>query len=119
MASDAWIVSSGRVLASAKVVTGRRERRRGLLGRDDFDGALVLPHCRWIHTIGMKFSIDAAYLDETQRVIKVDGVGRNRFCAPVRQAVTVIEARRGAFERWGLHQGDILEVRSATEPSHR
>lgn len=119
MASDAWIVSSGRVLASAMVVTDRRERRRGLLGRTDFDGALVLHHCRSIHTIGMKFPIDVAYLDNDHRVIKIAQVGRYRVCAPMGQATTVIEARRGAFERWGLHHGDVVEIRPVDESGHR
>lgn len=119
MASDAWIVSSGRVLASATVVTSRRERRRGLLGRADFDGALVLPHCRWIHTIGMKFPIDVAYLDDGHRVVKITRVGRYRVCAPVGRAATVVEARHGAFERWGLRPGDVVEIRPVDDSGHR
>lgn len=117
MASDAWIVSSGRVLASAQVATTRRERRRGLLGRQGFDGALVLPRCRWIHTMGMRFALDVAFLDGENRVIKVTDVGRFRFSPPVGGARTVIEAERGAFTRWGLHLDDVIEIRQASEPT--
>lgn len=116
MTSEAWIVSSGRVLASALVADTRRERRRGLLGRDVFEGALVLPRCRWIHTVGMQFPIDAAFLDEKGCVIKVTDVDTFRLCPPVPRARTVIEARRGCFDRWNLHLGDVVEIRSTADP---
>ncbi|MFM7872596.1 MAG: DUF192 domain-containing protein [Actinomycetota bacterium] len=116
MASDAWIVSSGRVLASAQVATSRRERRRGLLGQQGCDGALILPRCRWVHTVGMRFALDVAFLDGENRVIKVADVGRFRLCAPVGGARTVIEAERGAFARWGLRLDDVIEIRSVTDP---
>ena len=60
----AWLVSDARVLASAEVADTRRARRRGLLGRDGLDGALVIERCRWIHTIGMRFPIDVAYVGD-------------------------------------------------------
>lgn len=115
MASDAWIVSSGRVLASAHVASSRRERRRGLLGQQGFDGALVLPRCRWVHTVGMRFALDVAFLDGENRVIKMADVGRFRLCPPVGGARTVIEAERGAFARWGLRLNDVIEIRPATD----
>ena len=37
-----WLVRDGAVLASAEVPSGRRGRRRGLLGRPGVDGAFVL-----------------------------------------------------------------------------
>jgi uncharacterized membrane protein (UPF0127 family) len=30
---------------------------------------------------------------------------------PVREARTVVEAKAGSFERWGLKVGDVVEVR--------
>ena len=38
----AWLVCDARVLASAELADTRRARRRGLLGRDRIDGALVI-----------------------------------------------------------------------------
>ena len=44
----AWLVREGDVLATAEVAETRRARRRGLLGRRDFEGALVLrPWSSW------------------------------------------------------------------------
>ena len=107
----AWLVSDGRVLASADVASGRRERTRGLLGRTSIEGAFVIDRCRWVHTVGMKFPVDVAYLDAAGVVVKTVAMRRHRVGAPVWKARTVIEAEGGAFARWGLRVGDTIEVR--------
>jgi uncharacterized membrane protein (UPF0127 family) len=115
----AWLVCDARVLASAEVADTRRARRRGLLGRDSMEGALVLEPCRWIHTIGMRFPIDVAYLDADGIVLKTLHMHRFRLGIPVWGARTVIEAQAGAFARWGLRVGDEIEVRTeSTAPPH-
>jgi len=108
-----WLVSDARVLASAEVADTRRARRRGLLGRDDLEGALVIEKCRWIHTIGMRFPIDVAYLDHDGIVVKTIHMNRFRLGVPVWRASWVIEAEGGAFGRWGLRVGDAVELRPA------
>jgi hypothetical protein len=99
------------VLASAEVASGHRAKSRGLLGRDGVDGALVIDGCRWIHTVGMRFALDVAYLDATGRVIKAVRMNRHRLGAPVPGARSVLEAEAGAFSRWGLRVGDVVEIR--------
>ncbi len=107
-----WLVTDEtRVLASAEIAESRSQRRTGLLGRDHLDGALVLRPCRWIHTIKMRFAIDVAYLDADGTVIKIDRIVPNRLPLPVRRSVAVIEAQAGAFERWDLKIGDVVEIR--------
>lgn len=108
----AWLVSDARVLASAECLSTRSDRRKGLLGRDSLDGAIVLDRCRWVHTIGMRFPIDVAFLDEDGRVIRTVQMPRQRVGLPVVRARRVIEAEAGAFARWGVHVGDTIEVRS-------
>ncbi|MEZ5215561.1 MAG: DUF192 domain-containing protein [Ilumatobacteraceae bacterium] len=107
----AWIVADGRVLASAEVAEGRSERARGVLGRDGMDGALVLRPCRWVHTFGVRFPLDVAYLDADGIVVKTLHMHRNRLGIPVWRSDAVIEAEAGAFARWALHVGDRLEIR--------
>jgi uncharacterized membrane protein (UPF0127 family) len=107
----AWLMSEARVLASADVAASLADKTKGLLGRDTLDGAYVIPHCRWIHTIGMRFPIDVAYVDANDTVIKIASMPTYRFATPVFKARSVIEARAGAFERWGLRVGDPIEVR--------
>jgi hypothetical protein len=108
----AWLVCDARVLASAEIADTRRSRRRGLLGRESMEGAIVIAPCRWIHTIGMKFPIDVAYLDDDGVVVKTIQMQRFRVGIPVWNARSVIEAEAGAFGRWGLRVGDQIEVRT-------
>ena len=106
-----WIVSGARVLASAERATDPSSRRKGLLGHTSFSGALVIEPCNWVHTIGMKFAIDVAFVDRNGTVIKTQRMRRNRLGMPVIGAAYVVEAESGAFSRWGLHVGDELEFR--------
>ncbi len=107
----AWLVCDGRVLASAETADSTTSRARGLLGRLEAPGALVITRCRWVHSLGMRFDLDVAYLDETGAVIKIQRLRRHRVGVPVRAARQVVEAEAGAFARWGLHVGDRVELR--------
>ncbi|MCU1399718.1 MAG: hypothetical protein JWN62_2827 [Acidimicrobiales bacterium] len=111
----AWLMSEARVLASVDVATNRASRAKGLLGRDTLEGAFAIPNCRWVHTLGMKFAIDVAYVGSGDTVIKIATIRPHRLTGPVPKARTVIEARAGSFERWGLHVGDPIEIRT-TDP---
>jgi uncharacterized membrane protein (UPF0127 family) len=112
-----WLVSEARVLASTEVPSNGKGRRRGLLKRDHFDGAMVLTPCRWVHTVGMRFPLDVAYVDSEGVVVKAVRMGRHRIGLPVPKASWVIEAEAGAFERWGLSTGDVVELRDGPAPA--
>ena len=109
----AWLVTDGRVLASANIATERASRRKGLSGQTHIEGAFVIPNCRWVHTFGMRVPIDIAYLDADGNVIKTVQMSKTRLGAPVWNARTVIEAQMGAFARWGINVGNKIEVRDS------
>jgi uncharacterized membrane protein (UPF0127 family) len=106
-----WLVRDDDVLAAAEVADSRRLRTRGLIGRDDFEGALVLRPCRQVHTLGMRFPIDVAFCDRSGRVLHVSTLPPRRISRPVLHASFAIEARAGSFERWKLRSGDVIEIR--------
>ena len=106
-----WLVRDGAVLASAEAAVGRRGRRRGLLGRPGIDGALVLRPARQVHTVGMRFAIDVAFCDRDGTVVRTTTLRPGRVSRPVVRATWVVEAEAGAFARWGVSVGDVLEVR--------
>jgi uncharacterized membrane protein (UPF0127 family) len=106
-----WLVRDGEVLAAAELASTRRARGRGLLGRDGIDGAIVLRPCRQVHTIGMRFPIDVAFCGADGVVRHVARLRRYRISRPVLRAAFAIEAEAGAFERWGLREGDRVEVK--------
>ena len=115
VAQHAWLMSEARVLASAEVAIDRSARRRGLLKRDGIEGALVIKSCRWVHTVGMRFPLDVAYVDDEGTVVKTVRMERHRIGVPVPHATWVIEAEAGAFDRWGLRVGDVVELRDGAE----
>jgi uncharacterized membrane protein (UPF0127 family) len=82
-----------------------RARRRGLLGRDGIDGALLLSPASAVHTVGMRFAVDVAYLDRKLRVIAVRTMRPGRIGLPRPRARHVLEAEAGALERWGVRPG--------------
>jgi uncharacterized membrane protein (UPF0127 family) len=106
-----WLVRGDRVLASLEVPTGRKARARGLVGRDTYEGAMLLERCRSVHTFGMRFAIDVAFIDRDRVVVDVVTLPPRRVTRPRLGANAVVEARSGCFERWGLVVGDELEVR--------
>jgi uncharacterized protein len=107
-----WLLRDDRVLASLEIAASRKERRRGLLGRGGFEGALLIEGTRSVHTMGMRFPIDVAHLDEDGTVLRCCTMPRHRFGMPVMRARKVLEAEAGSFERWGISPGQVLEVRA-------
>jgi uncharacterized membrane protein (UPF0127 family) len=105
----AWLLRDGDVLASLEVADDGPARRKGLLGRDGIEGALLLTPARSVHSLGMRFPIDVAWLDGDLTVVRIVRLARNRMTRPVLRAHAVLEAEAGAFARWGLQLGDQLE----------
>jgi uncharacterized membrane protein (UPF0127 family) len=93
-----------------EVAVTRKDRRKGLLGRDGFvmSGALVLAPCLAIHTMFMRFDIDAVFVDDDGRAVKVV-----ENLAPWRIAVqpfahAVVELPGGSLSRGRVAIGDRL-----------
>lgn len=107
----AWLLRGGSVLAAVEVCEGLADRTRGLLGRADYEGAMLLPRTRSIHTIGMRFAMDVAFLDRDLVVLAIVRASPWRLTLPRRGGRSVLEAKAGSFERWGLGCGDRLEIR--------
>ena len=98
-------------MSSLRVTDSLGVRTRGLVGRDGLEGAILLRPARSVHTLGMRFPIDVAPLDDDLPVLRTTRMDGLRVGRPVRRARAVLEAEAGRFERWGLAVGDVLEVR--------
>jgi uncharacterized membrane protein (UPF0127 family) len=107
----AWLIRGDDVLAAAEVAVTRRQRRKGLLGRAQHEGVLILRPCRQVHSLGMKFPVDVAFCDRDGFVLHTVTLAPWRLSRPVPRAYFAIEASAGAFDRWKLVTGDIVEVR--------
>jgi uncharacterized membrane protein (UPF0127 family) len=106
-----WLLKDGRVLATLEVADTWSRRLRGLLGRDGFEGAMLLRPAKSVHTFGMRFPVDVAFCDRDLNVLGTVCVRRHRLGRPRLRAHCVIEAEAGAFERWQLRPGDKLEIK--------
>jgi len=85
---------------------------RGLLGRSSLaagEGLLISP-CRSIHCIGMKFPIDAVFLDQDYRVISVHSDLRPGAMASDLKARHVLELKAGEAVRHDIQVGEKLGV---------
>ncbi|MEW2632364.1 DUF192 domain-containing protein [Streptomyces sp. NPDC048389] len=107
----------GRPVAPVEIAATYRTRRRGLLGRDGIKGAMLLAPCNSVHTIGMRFPIDVAYLDGQLRVLTVRTMRPGRLGIPRLRARLVLEAEAGRMAAWGVRRGAELTVPSGTDAS--
>ena len=94
-----------------EIARSARDRRRGLLGREGIEGALLLSPASAVHTVGMRFAIDVAYLDRGTRVVRVRTMPPGRIGLPRPWARHVLEAEAGAMGRWGIRRGSRIVLR--------
>jgi uncharacterized protein len=106
-----WLLRDGQVLAAADLADSFLDRTRGLLGQRTYEGAMILPHTRSIHSFGIRFPLDVAFLDAEMKVVAKLRVAQWRITMPRLRVNQALEAKAGCFDRWGLAIGDQLEFR--------
>ena len=103
------VISEDAVFASTPL-----SRMKGLLGRGSMrpHEAMILQPASSIHTVFMRFSLDVAYLDRENRIVKVvRDLVPFRFSF-ARRSRTVIEMAGGTFSDLELEPGDELVIRA-------
>ncbi|MCL2679980.1 MAG: DUF192 domain-containing protein [Coriobacteriia bacterium] len=93
-----------------KTATTHYDRMKGLLGTRqhqlDFDALHLIP-CKGVHTFGMKYALDLAFLDRRGRVIALRrNIAPNRMCQSPPGTKSVLE-RPTSKSRW-LKPGEHL-----------
>jgi uncharacterized membrane protein (UPF0127 family) len=95
------------------------ERRRGLLGYSSLsaDEGIYLVPCEWLHTFGMRFSIDVAFLSADGRVLSVHhGLKPNRLSKIVPRAQGALELMEGTLHSTGTEIGDVVRFLNIATP---
>ena len=105
-----WLMRDEKVLAAVEVAESFRDRSRGLLGRDGFEGAFLIRPAHQVHSFGMRFPLDVAFCTKDMVVARTVLLKPGRITRPSIRCNCVIEAEAGAFARWELQPGDVLEV---------
>ena len=106
----AILYCEGRELGVIRVAASHRARYRGLLGADAIDDALLLLKTNSVHTIGMRFPIDVAYLSRTLKVIDVIHMKPNRWSRNRLTARHTLETFSGRFADWQIERGTQLTI---------
>jgi uncharacterized membrane protein (UPF0127 family) len=108
-------ITKGTILASfAKLATTYGERRQGLLGRsslEEGEGLIIRP-CKGVHSFGMKFPIDVAYVSRDGEILHIiSPLHPNRLGPLMLSAAWVLEIPQGVLERTETVFGDTIEIR--------
>lgn len=106
----ATLLCEGRAVAPIRIATSRRARYLGLLGEEHIDGAVLLLKTNGVHTLGMRFPIDVAYLAKDLRVVDIVQMKPNRWSRNRLTARHTIEAEAGRFAKWQIRAGSRLSV---------
>lgn len=88
-------------------------RLKGLLGRRELapGAGLWIKPCGSVHTFGMRFSIDVAFLDRDMRVVAVAKTLRpNRVSPFYSKAFSVLELPAGTLDAAVTAVGDRIEI---------
>lgn len=91
-----------------EVACSLRSRLRGLLGRGDYPGVLLLVPCNDVHTFGMRHDIDVAFISAEGVVLESHrGMApcRRRRCRGASATLERISSEAAWFER-----GDRVEL---------
>jgi uncharacterized membrane protein (UPF0127 family) len=94
-----FAVTGDSVIHEASTVSSRL-LGLALLRRMPRGHALLIPDCRSVHTFGMRFRIDVAFLDEAGHAIRVDRAVPSHRVLRCPGAFAVIEAPEGEIDRY-------------------
>lgn len=86
-------------------------RTKGLIGRDAMrrDEALWLSPCKSVHTFGMRFPVDVAFLDDSGTILHlVPSMHPRRISRIVWGARGALEMHAGTMDAVGARIGDVI-----------
>ena len=107
-----WLLRDGDVVCAHEMADTPADRG-AMRGRDGCEGALHLDGARAVHTGGMRFPVDVAFLSGDLTVLRLVTLQPWRVALGGRGARSAVQTEAGALERWGVCVGDQLEVREA------
>ena len=94
--SDAWCAATS------------RDRRTGLLGTDGLSGVLWIDRCSCVHTFGMRYPLEVAFLDRAGCVIATAAMEPSRLGRPRLRARSVLEMPAGRLRDWNISTGSVI-----------
>lgn len=106
-----WIMDVCGDVESLELATTAKERLRGMLFRDPDDVTRLLIPCHDIHTFGMRYPLDVAFISRDGRVLEVH---RNvATMRRIRRKEASLVAERFSRDGEWLKEGDVIHIGSA------
>jgi hypothetical protein len=112
-----WLLRDGDVVCALELADSPAERG-ALRGRPGCEGALHTEPARTVHTAGMKFPVDVAFLSTDLTVVRLTRLKPWRMAMGGPKARSAVQTEAGSFERWGVRVGDQLEVREVPDTAN-
>jgi uncharacterized membrane protein (UPF0127 family) len=109
-----WLLRDGDVVCALELADSPAERG-ALRGRSGCEGALHVEPARTVHTAGMKFPVDVAFLSTDLTVVRLTRLKPWRMALGGTKARSAVQTEAGSLERWGVRLGDQLEVREVPD----
>ena len=109
----AQLMLDGGLVAEVEEARSLAERSRGLLGREGVGTGLVLRPASSVHTLGMRFPIDVAYVDRSGKVLAVITMPPGRMGLPRLRSKWILETEAGKCANWGIAPGRVLSLRQS------
>lgn len=102
---------SGKVVVVADEARGPLRRMRGLIGRAAPNpGAGTILRGKQVHTLGMKYAIDAIYMTRDGSVLRVQRLSPWRIGPFEPRARWVLELAAQEADRLGISSGTVLAI---------
>lgn len=105
--------SHERIARTLERASGFRARMQGLLGRDSLPlyHALWISPCSAIHTVFMRFPIDAIFVDRNLKVVSIfQFITSGRVIFGGWKSHSVFELKGGQLKYFDIEEGDQLYV---------
>ena len=108
--SGVWLATRAEIAGSSSA------RRKGLLGHEGLPAghALVIAPTQGVHTFGMRFPIDLAFLAPDGRVLSIrENLRPNRLSRLIIKAEGVLELPGNTLSSTGTQVGDVIQFADA------
>ncbi len=103
-----WTLDVCGDVESLELATTAKDRLRGMLFRDPDDVTRILIPCHDIHTFGMRYPLDVAFISKSGEVLEVHrGVATMRR---IRHKEASLVAERFSRDGDWLKEGDVIHI---------
>ncbi len=105
-----------KILEKVEIADTFAKRLKGAALRQSLKNPILFkPAYLSVHTFGMKFALDIAFLDSELRVLKVSQLKPYKI-AVCWKSRAVLEAEQGSFQKWGIVPGIQLKIKNEHPP---